>query len=584
VSGRKSLPTSAWAWIAGVGVMAAMLLALAYANALDGAFVFDDEVSIVENSSIRRLWPLRDVLVTKAEGGRTHDSRPLLNLSLAIDYAVHGLWRPGFRIVNLAIHLGNVLLIFDVARRILRLSGLRLHEARMLAAITAVLWAVHPLHTAVNTYVIQRAESLATLFILAAFDAAIVSLARGSLAVAAIAGLLAIVGASAKETTAAILPLVAAFDWAFRDRLPAADRDRGVRPVLYAGLALNVAAIIGLAWALGGRGGSAGLTTASVVAYALTQCRAIWLYLGKLFWPATLVLDHGEWLAAGPGEVWPFVVATAALVAGVAIGFGRKPRAFFPLVAAAILLGPTTSIVPVKTQTIAEHRMYLPAVFLIGGLVTAVAMAARRAGGQRWQARCRVAGLTLVAVLVAASVGRTIVRNRDFTTAASLWQQNVRDCPENDRGVTNLVAALIRERRFDEAAPLAQQAVADHPERERNWLNLGRILAEEHRNDAAADAFAEAIRLAPGEADARINLGIVLSRGADLDTAIAMLDEAIRLRPDLAKGWLARGMVRLRQERPDLALGDLETAVRLDPENPAGCANLDLARRAIESL
>ena len=103
-------------------------------------------------------------------------------------------------------------------------------------------------------------------------------------------------------------------------------------------------------------------------------------------------------------------------------------------------------------------------------------------------------------------------------------------------------------------------------------------------NDAAADAFAEAIRLAPGEADARINLGIVLSRGADLDTAIAMLDEAIRLRPDLAKGWLARGMVRLRQERPDLALGDLETAVRLDPENPAGCANLDLARRAIESL
>jgi len=581
VSGRKSLPTSAWAWI--VGVMAAMLLALAYANALDGAFVFDDEVSIVENSSIRRLWPLRDVLVTKAEGGRTHDSRPLLNLSLAVDYAAHGLWRPGFRLVNLAIHLGNVLLIFDVARRILRLSGLRLSEARMLAAITAVLWAVHPLHTAVNTYVIQRAESLAALFILATFDAAIVSLSRGSLAAAAVAGLLAILGATAKETTAAILPLVAALDWAFRDRLPAAGRDRRARPVLYAGLALNVAAIIGLAWALGGRGGSAGLTTASVVAYALTQCRAIWLYLGKLFWPATLVLDHGEWLASGPREVWPFVVATAALVTGVAIGFGRKPRAFFPLVAAAILLGPTTSIVPVKTQTIAEHRMYLPTAFLIGGLVTAVAMAARRIGCERRPGGCHIAWISLVAVLVAASVGRTIVRNRDFQSAVTLWEQNVRDCPENDRGFTNLVAALIRQGRFDEAAVLAQQAVADHPERERNWLNLGRILAEEQRNDAAADAFAEAIRLAPGEADARINLGIVLSRGADLDAAVAVLDDAIRLRPDLAKGWLARGMVRLRQERPDLALGDLETAVRLDPENPAGWANLDIARRAFNA-
>ncbi len=574
-----------WVWVAGISATTAALLALAYANAFDGAFVFDDEVSIVENSSIRRLWSLTDVLVAKAEGGRTHDSRPLLNLSLAVDYTAHGLWRPGFRIVNLAIHLVNVLLVFDVGRRILRLAGLRAGDARQLAAITAVLWAVHPLHTAVNTYVIQRAESLAAFFILAAFDAAIVALARGSLAAAAAAGLIAMLGATAKETTVAILPLVMAFDWAFRDRLPAAAGDRRVRPILYIGLALNLGVIFGLATILGGRGGSAGLTTASVVAYALTQCRAIWLYIGKLFWPATLVLDHGEWLAAGPGEVWPFVVATMAVATGIAIGFGRRPRAFFPLVAAAILLAPTTSIVPVKTQTIAEHRMYLPAAFLIAGLVTAVARVATSLGCERHSIRCRQAWITIVAVIVAACVGRTIVRNRDFSSAVTLWEQNVRDCPANDRGLTNLVAALIREGRFAEAAPLARQTVSDHPERERNWLNLGRILAQEQRNADAANAFAEAIRLAPGEADARINLGIVLSRGdaESIAAAIIVLDEAIRLRPDLAKGWLARGLARLRQGRPDLAIGDLETAVQLDPENPAGRANLDVAKRSIKN-
>lgn len=567
----------------GVGVIATTLLAIAYFNALTGAFVFDDEVSIVENSSIRRLWPLSDVLAAKAEGGRTHDSRPLLNLSLAMDYAAHGLWRPGFRLVNLAIHLCNVLFVFDVARRILRLGGVSWADAEPLAGITATLWAVHPLHTAVNTYVIQRAESMAAFFILAAFDVAIVALARGSISAAAGAGAIAILGATAKETTAAILPLVAVFDWAFHDRLPAGGYGRRVRPVLYAGLALNVAAIIGLAWALGGRGGSAGLTTASVVAYALTQCLAIWLYVGKLFWPATLVLDHGEWLASGPADVWPFVLATAALAAGLGIGFWRRPQACFPLVAAAILLAPTTSIVPVKTQTIAEHRMYLPAAFLIGWLATAVARATRGLGSFRGLAGCRGAGLALVAALAAASVTRTIVRNRDFQSAVTLWQQNVRDCPRNDRGVTNLVAALIREGRLVEASPLARQVVTDHPERDRNWLNIGRILAEEQRNDEAAAAFAEAIRLAPGEADARINLGIVLSRGADREAAIAVLDDAIRLRPDLAKGWLARGMVRLRQERPDLAVGDLEVAVQLDPENPAGWANLEVATQARDS-
>ena len=578
----SNLAASPWAWAAGVVSVAATVVVIAYFNGLDGAFVFDDEVSIVENSSIRRLWPLGDVLATKAEGGRTHDSRPLLNLSLAVNYTAHGLWRPGFRMVNLAIHLGNVLLVFDVARRLLRLSGSRGSDAPLLAGMTAVLWAVHPLHTAVNTYVIQRAESLAAVFILAAFDAAIVALSRGSLAAALVAGLLAILGAMAKETSAAILPLAVAFDWAYRERLRcAAARGPLVRPVLYGGLVLNLVVLALLGFLLGGRGGSAGLTTASVAAYALTQCRALWLYLGTLLWPATLVLDHGEGLAAGVGDVWPYVIATAGLVVGVAIGFWRMPRGFFPLVAAAILLAPTTSIVPVKTQTIAEHRMYLPAAFLIGWIVTAVALAARRLGGERRRAACRVAGFAVVAAVIAASVGRTILRNRDFASAVTLWEQNVRDCPRNDRGSTNLVAALIREARFVEAASLARQSVMDHPERERNWLNLGRILAEERRESEAAKAFAEAIRRAPGEADARINLGIVLSRGdaASIAAAIAVLDEAIRLRPDLAKGWLARGMARLRQERPDLAVGDLETAVRLDPENPAGWVNLELARR-----
>jgi tetratricopeptide (TPR) repeat protein len=579
--GGRASPARRWGLItAGV---AAVVVAVAYRNALDGAFVFDDEVSIVENSSIRRLWPLGGVLAPKAEGGRTHDSRPLLNLTLALDYAAHGLWRPGFRIVNLAIHLANTLLVYDIARRLLRLAGVGREDAAFRAACIAVLWTAHPLHTAVNTYVIQRAESLAGLFILAAFSAAVVALARGSLPAAVAAGAVAILGGGTKETTAAVLPLVAAFDWAFRDRLDAAGRSRFVRPVLYGGLAVNLAVLAGLAVALGGRGGSAGMSTASVGGYALTQCRAIWLYLGRLVWPATLVLDHGDRLVGGVGEVWPYALATAAVIAAGAVGFWRRPKVFLPVVAAAILLAPTTSIVPVKTQTIAEHRMYLPSAWLIGGCVALTAAGLRGVAGPTHRRGWQAASLAIVALAVAAGVARTIARNEDFRTAATLWAQNVRACPTNDRGRTNLVSALVREGRYGEAWPLAVAAVESRPDRERNWLNLGRLHAEAGRNAEAVRAFEEAIRRAPGAADARINLGIVLSRGgaADIEAAIAVIDEAIRLRPDLAKGWLARGMVRLRQERPDRAIPDLETAVRLDPENPAGWHNLAVARRAV---
>jgi Flp pilus assembly protein TadD len=572
-----------------VAVATAAVLAVAYANALDGALVFDDEVSITENSSIRELFPIDRVLFAKAEGGRPHDSRPLLNLSLALNYAAHGLWLPGFRLGNLAIHLANICLVFDVARRLLRLSrGAPRSFIVPAAAVTAIVWAAHPLHTLVNTYVIQRAESLAAVFILGAFDLAVVALSNGSVAAAVIAALVAAAGGLAKETTVAVLPLVAAFHWAFRDRLTvsrssasggsSASSIVSLRAVLYGGLALNPVVLAAVAWAMGGRGASAGIGTADTWHYLLTQSRAVWLYVGKLFWPATLLLDHGDAVVTGIADVWPYAIASALVLAGIGVGFCLRPQPFFPLVAAVLLLAPSSSVVPVATQTVAEHRMYLPSACIIGGVVAAVA---RAIAGSPQRSRLVPLAAMLVAAVVIAEVGRTAVRNRDFASATTLWAQNVRDCPANDRGLTNLVASLIREGRFDEAEPLAQAAVASRPDRDRNWLNMGRLLAEAGHDDGAITAFNEAERLAPGGVDARINRAIVMSRGERVQEAIRELDDVIAARPDIAKGWLARGLARLRSGRPDLAVADLEAAVSLDPENPAGCENLQVARNRL---
>ena len=337
-----------------VAIVAAVLLAIGYWNGLDGAFVFDDEISVRDNQSIRRLWPLSQVLWTKGEIGRTHDGRPLVNLSFAISYAVHGLWKPGLRIGNLLVHLANTCLVFVIVKRLLDLAqepkagGTGTDEAgrsRWLAAAIAVLWAVHPLHTHVNTYIVQRAESLAATFILGAFLAAITALDRGSLAAAGLAAMLAALGGLAKETTAAILPLVAAFDWAYHDRLAAATdsahRQRA-RAWLYAGLAANPLVILGTMVATGGRGTSAGFGSAPVFEYFLTQCGAVWLYLGTILWPRTLILDHGDGLAT-LATAWPWLVLTALALAVIAIGFWHRPRLFFPAVAAVLLLAPSST-------------------------------------------------------------------------------------------------------------------------------------------------------------------------------------------------------------------------------------------------
>src|SRR5262245_16080748 len=91
-------------------------LAAAYSNSFQGEFIFDDTSSIRDNDSIRHLWPLTNVLWPPPQEGRTVDGRPLLNLSLAINYAISGLNVGSYHFFNLAIHVVAAMLLFGLVR------------------------------------------------------------------------------------------------------------------------------------------------------------------------------------------------------------------------------------------------------------------------------------------------------------------------------------------------------------------------------------------------------------------------------------------------------------------------------------
>jgi len=91
-----------------LGVLLVAVVA-AFLPALRGGFVWDDSAYVVGNDSIRSLTPssLARILTT-AQVGNYH---PLTMLSLAIDRAVFGLDPFGYHLVNLLLHLANVLLL-----------------------------------------------------------------------------------------------------------------------------------------------------------------------------------------------------------------------------------------------------------------------------------------------------------------------------------------------------------------------------------------------------------------------------------------------------------------------------------------
>src|SRR5262249_21012119 len=83
-------------------VLAAILV---YTNALGNPFVYDDHRLILENASLRNLADVRALLLHDA-------SRPLVNLSYALDYALWNTRSFGFHLTNLLLHLLNITLLF----------------------------------------------------------------------------------------------------------------------------------------------------------------------------------------------------------------------------------------------------------------------------------------------------------------------------------------------------------------------------------------------------------------------------------------------------------------------------------------
>ena len=156
-------------WVLGTLLAAAVLLA--YSNSLHGPFQYDDFSDIEGNKTIRHLWPLLDVFRTAGKG---FHSRPLVNLSFALNFATGGMQPYHYHLTNLGIHLGASLAFLGVVRRTLSLPTFQGRFAGSVSALSLViagLWALHPLQTESVAYITQRYESIMGLFVFLTFYA-----------------------------------------------------------------------------------------------------------------------------------------------------------------------------------------------------------------------------------------------------------------------------------------------------------------------------------------------------------------------------------------------------------------------------
>lgn len=562
------------AWILPLSCAALVLATLAaYHNSFSGPFVYDDISAIKDNPTIRQLWPISTVLSPPSNSGVTVSGRPLVNLSLAINYALGGTKVEGYHTLNLAIHLFAGLALFGIIRRTLNLPSLcgRFEPdgtRTLLAGTTALLWMLHPLQTESVTYVIQRAESLVGLFYLLTFYCFLRSVAAGSRGCWQVLTVLAcLLGMACKEVMASAPLLVLFFDRAVVSGSFLAAWQRHSR--LYLGLGGTWILLAWLVAGTGGRGGTAGFGAGGISSwhYALTSAGAIGQYLKLTFWPDTLIFDYGTAVEKQLLPVLPESLLIVSLLIMTAYFLWRRPLLGFLGLWFFAILGPSSSIIPITTETIAEHRMYLP----LAAIITLVVIGLSQLVGRK-------APILLLALALGAG-WRTSIRNEDYNEEIRLWQGSLVKYPANARAHNSVGEILYRQGKFPEAGACFREALRFFPNYTDALNNLGKSLAQQGGATEALPYFAAALRLQPDDADTLNNIGNVLFQLGQKEEAIPNYRKAIRIKPTFAEAHNNLGVALAAQGHYEEAIDHYVTALRLDPTFLDAHCNYGIALR-----
>jgi tetratricopeptide (TPR) repeat protein len=541
----------------------------AYAGSFAGVFALDDPTSISDNPTLRDLGNWRAVLTPLRGHGRTVGGRPVLNLSLAVNYAVSGTDVWSYHLVNLAIHLGAGLALFGVLRR---LTG-----RIAFAWAVALIWVVHPLNTEAVTYIVQRAESLMGLFYLftlycfvryAGVDSRAVTPgaaprnARGHWAVLSV--LACFLGMATKEVMVSVplavllvdrLTITGSFSAAWRER-------RGY----YLALASSWLLLGGLVWHTGDRGGTSGFGSGvSVFQYWLTQPPAIARYLRLAIWPHPLVIDYGtEWVQR-PSAILVAGALIFACLTGTIYGLVRnRPWGLLGFVFFAVLA--PTSLIPGNRQTAAEHRMYLALIPVIVGALAWV----------QWKRP----PVVLAAVVALALAGATFLRNHAYASTLALYGDAVAKMPGNAYAQTNYGTALLFDQQYGDAIVHLQEAVRLQPGLAEAGDNLGNAYFDLGQFREAEIRYRQVIAQHPEFAEAHDNLAEAFLREGRYAEARREATLALQIDPDLPEAHDSLGKVLLAEGRGGEAIGNFARATELAPLAPEHWLNFGNALRA----
>lgn len=491
----------------------------AYLPSLRNGIVWDDTALLLRDPFIRswRLIPegFQHFLFTDATASDFY--RPIQRLIYTLEYAAYGVRPFGYHLTSIACHLAAAVALFFLADELLRLFGVEEKKRRWVPFVAALVWAIHPVHSAAVAYISGRADPLAAAFGFAGLLCGLISLrrhgARAWLWLLA-AGAALLLSCLSKEA-GLIFPAC----WFAILLLRKEWKNAGRAAVIV----LFVAAIY-LSLRLPAEHIPAPTLRppAPLLVRPIVMARAVAEYACLIFAPIHLHMERdvethpsgfsNESLAQ---SAWRELETLAGLLVAAAFVYWlmrertRERAAFVCLVLVVITYLPISGVVPLNAN-IAEHWLYLPTAFLFIALGLRIARALAR--DRRHAAALRASTIAAVAVWVLFLGGRSFVRTFDWKDQRTFLERAIANGGGSGRMLINLAGVESNEGRLEDAKTHLQKVLQNDPDQPFAVLNAGSVAIKQGDYKTARELLTRATQLPVVDAQAHELLAVLANK------------------------------------------------------------------------
>lgn len=574
-----------------------------YFNSLDGQFVYDDQLQILKNPTIKdtsnipkmftqSVWQFLNPSEKEVAGPYY---RPFFNIALIINYALFETEVAGWHVFSVLIHLLVTLLVYLLARE----WGL----SRELSALAALIFGVHPAHSESVAWIAALPDPMAGVFILSALllyerhfrkpesNLFILGLSLAAMFFALLC-----------KEVAIVFPvfLVA------REML---DRDEGgLKPLTlrlikrtgpyFALIALYLAiryAVLG--FITQSESTSAGIPAMHVL---LTVPSIALAYLRLLVIPYPLAVMYGDTYVHSAGDIrfWGATLAIVAIGAVLLRAIRSSKTAQRATLFAVIFILPVLNLKAFRSfeSLLHDRYLYLPSIGFCLLVALAVGWAAEKFAQRRKEilaAATAIVAIAFFALTVAQNqtwqneiamtdqamkvtpnwpflynyLGAYYFQQKNMAEAERYYGEAIRVNPNYFDSLSNIGDIYREKGKLNEAEQSYLKAIENGAPYSSTYYNLGVVYTQQRRLSEAEWPLQKAIELQPNYKDALYNLGWVYDNQGKLVEAEQMYMRTLQAYPNYPEPRINIGVVLTRQQRYKEALDHLIYAQRLVPEH-----------------